>query len=387
VESLYQDQLKPYGRLLRKRLTERGAADGLLSSDTGLSHLHSICARSPWLHIQPAQGGEWIALLVHANDDFVDVYSPVDVYPSSLWQTAAEYFEALTDEEAKLPGGRFSCAECLVARRLPFLEGYSLGKVAHFVQLAISQKKILGYGPGSILPYARSQSRVKDEAAQRRILLAATDDAQELPLATWEDVRCNMNEILELHSGPGEPVPLSGIKRIFRVTYNRELSETALGHAKLSELLQDSRLNGICTVRLLDTGYFVIPTPLKDPQEESTHASQSSIDLDSCDRTPCAQDEDCDWTPGEWVVHNTFLHAQRLHRHPVRRSRSAEAKLRQTTRPCVWANHPETGTNVSSLPEEFRSLGFVVHNTFIDVAPASSLSQMSPRSTSVPRSQ
>ena len=54
-------------------------------------------------------------------------------------------------------------------------------------------------------------------------------------------------------------VPLSNIKRLFRMQYQTELSETALGHSKLSELLQDSCLEGICTVRLLEHGYFVIP--------------------------------------------------------------------------------------------------------------------------------
>lgn len=38
-----------------------------------------------------------------------------------------------------------------------------------------------------------------------------------------------------------------------------ELSETSLGHAKLSELFQDARLRNICTVRLHGHGYVVVP--------------------------------------------------------------------------------------------------------------------------------
>lgn len=38
-----------------------------------------------------------------------------------------------------------------------------------------------------------------------------------------------------------------------------ELSETALGHSKLSELLQDPRLEDICNVRLHGHGYVVVP--------------------------------------------------------------------------------------------------------------------------------
>lgn len=309
VAGLYEDQLKPYGRLLRKRLVERGDVQ-LSSNDAGLAHLRSVCARSSKLHIQPAQGGEWIALFVDATADFVDVYCPEDRYPAALWRAAARYFESLDDADAKLPGGRFSCAECLLARQLPFLEGYSLGKVSHIVQLAISQKKILGYGNGCIVPYERSQSRLKEQAAQQRILFASDEDAQELPSASWAEVLVHMTEILGLQAGGvGEQVPLSSVKRIFRVQHRLELSETALGHAKLSELLQDPKLGGICTVRLLDTGYFVIPL-LKDSQEEST---QASSDVESSDWS--SQDES---VPGQWVIHNTFLHAK-----PLRESRRA----------------------------------------------------------------
>jgi len=49
------------------------------------------------------------------------------------------------------------------------------------------------------------------------------------------------------------------MKRIFRSRYHLELSETSLGYAKLSELLQDPRLNDICTVRLQGHGYVVVP--------------------------------------------------------------------------------------------------------------------------------
>jgi len=39
-----------------------------------------------------------------------------------------------------------------------------------------------------------------------------------------------------------------------------ELSETALGYSKLSELLKDTRLQDICTVQLRDQGYVVVPS-------------------------------------------------------------------------------------------------------------------------------
>merc|ERR1711990_576143 len=69
--------------------------------------------------------------------------------------------------------------------------------------------------------------------------------------------------------GQSNQVPLSNIKRIFRSQFELELSETALGHSKLSEMLQDDRLQDICTVRLLEQGYFVIPTLARQSDCES----------------------------------------------------------------------------------------------------------------------
>jgi len=262
VQSLYEDELKPYGRILRKRLLDQGKVLGLGSNEAGLAHLRAACEPMKDLRIEPAQGGEWVALLVNKHVEFVDVYSPVDVYPRDLWAQASVYFDQLDDAECVFPSGRFSCAACLMDRKLPFLAGYSLGKVCHIVQLAISQKKLLGYGNLGVVPYARSQSKVKDQAACQKAMLSPGDDpGSENAFATWRSLRRHMIDILGLDVNPaGEPVPLSNIKRLFRIKFNIEVSETALGHSKLSELFLDERLGDICTVRLLETGYFVVPS-------------------------------------------------------------------------------------------------------------------------------
>jgi len=83
--------------------------------------------------------------------------------------------------------------------------------------------------------------------------------------------RLKLREILDSARLRGtDQVPLSNIKRLFRSLYQMELSETALGRSKLTELLQDPRFNDICTVQLQDRGYAVVPvypdqtTPLND---------------------------------------------------------------------------------------------------------------------------
>jgi len=84
-----------------------------------------------------------------------------------------------------------------------------------------------------------------------------------MSLATWDVVRRCLQEILEEASEPGQgaaTIPLSNIKRLFRSRYQIELSETALGHSKLSELLQDERFADICTVQLQGHGYIVVQT-------------------------------------------------------------------------------------------------------------------------------
>jgi len=81
-----------------------------------------------------------------------------------------------------------------------------------------------------------------------------------LPLATWETAReiicCLLNDSSVWREGA---VPLSNMKRLFRSRFGVELSETALGHSKLSELFQDARMNDVCEVQLRGHGYLVFP--------------------------------------------------------------------------------------------------------------------------------
>jgi len=261
VTSLYDDELKPYGRILRKRLSERAIAAGSAASgEPDLAALRAACVASSWLNVESEDGGEWSALLVSCESKFVDVYNPVDSYPEAMWAAAAMYFQGLSGDEAVLPGGRYSCAQSLVERKLPFLLEYTLGQMCHIVQLAISQRKCLGYLNGGITPYSHSHSKIKDSAAAEQSSCAHAACVSDLTLASWETARVYLRTILSESMKSGTvSVPLSNIKRIFRSQFSTELSETSLGHSKLSELLQDSKLSDICTVRLLEQGYFVVP--------------------------------------------------------------------------------------------------------------------------------
>mmetsp|Transcript_7024 Transcript_7024/g.20711 ORF Transcript_7024/g.20711 Transcript_7024/m.20711 type:complete len:518 (-) Transcript_7024:447-2000(-) len=258
IESLYDDQLRPYGRILRKRLGEHAQLAGAGAVDVDIKQLRALCEACPWLSVQAEEGGDWSALLRTRPLSFIDVYSPTDLYPRELWRAASAYFESLDVEHMVLPGGRYSCAQVLLSRSLPLLRGRTLGQVCHIVQLAISQKKLLGYLNGAVVPYARSQSMIKERCAERQ--RPCTSAARGTSgVATWEMVRTCLQDLFRGMEPGACSMPLSNVKRLFRSRFHAELSETALGHAKLSEMLQDQRLRDICTVRLQGHGYVVLP--------------------------------------------------------------------------------------------------------------------------------
>lgn len=263
VETLYNDELKPYGRLLRKRLHELASRAGV-SADVDSKTIRSFCQSCEWLNVQDEEGGEWVALLKGRSAIFVDFYSPIDMYPAELWRAVSSYFESLDDSNMVLPGGRYSCAQTLASRNLSFLSGFTLGQVCHIVQLSISQKKILGYLNGAVVPYGRSQSMLKERCAQRQRPCSNTVRGVG-PLVDWCRMRTCLREILESMAPGASSIPLSNMKRLFRAKFHVELSETALGHSKLSELLQDPRLSDLCSVRLQGHGYVVVPVSLSPP--------------------------------------------------------------------------------------------------------------------------
>jgi len=259
VESLYRDGMKPYGRLLKKRLVELAHLSGRGCAERDMHSLRAACEASPYLAVLDGEGGDWAALLPGAPEAFVDVYSPHDCYWPELWTSLAAYLSGSEGVELILPGGRYSCAQVLVQRRLPCLAGYSLGQVSHIVQLAISQKKLLGYLNGNVVPYGRSQSMVKDRSAQRQRPCESSSSrrSKSTAFATWDIMRPCLQQLLSVQGG--QAMPLSNLKRLFRVRFNVELSETALGHAKLSECLQDPRVCDLCDVKLQGQGYIIIP--------------------------------------------------------------------------------------------------------------------------------
>jgi len=266
VASLYEDGLRPFGRLVRKRLGEIASSRGESPVDGDLGRLRRACEECCSLLVELGEGSEWSALLVGREMEFVDVYNSEDVYPEALWVCMKDYFKCIDEDGGSLPGGRYSCAQTLLSCELPALQGFSLGQVCHIVQLAMTEKKLLGYLDGTIAPYERSNSMIKDTAAERCI---GSSISQQIPLASWASVRSCMVEVLDSALRKGKKqVPISTLKRLFRSRFHVELSETALGYTKLSDLLQDQVFSDICSVKLLEVGYVLLPRKESFAQHE-----------------------------------------------------------------------------------------------------------------------
>jgi hypothetical protein len=70
-------------------------------------------------------------------------------------------------------------------------------------------------------------------------------------MASWEDTRACLWELLNRAESRGNPglIPVPNVKRLFRSQFQLELSETALGHSRLQDLLHDDKLRDICEVQ------------------------------------------------------------------------------------------------------------------------------------------
>lgn len=296
VRSLYADNLEPFGRILLRRIRERhpaisrnGNVDDAPLVDP--KHLHKICKVCPGVVAKEVDGNEITVWLLDQPAIFVDVCSPIDPYPQSLWTAASAYFNGLRGNEILLPGGRYACAYALAVRGLSWLSALSLGEICHVVQLAVSQRKLLGYIDGNMVPYNHSEESVKEHCAvYQRPFCNPTKKLVNtpFPVATWEEARACLSAILRTTSIPEiGGITVSNVKRIFRSRFGLDLSETALGYSRLSELLQDTRLEDICAVEMSGAGQFIIrPRPRFFRQRHAHQVERGAVYPSHCPPSP-----------------------------------------------------------------------------------------------------
>merc|ERR1719161_566155 len=96
---------------------------------------------------------------------------------------------------------------------------------------------LLGYYQGNLVPYQLSDDRKKK--CNAKMLRPTQIQPGEQYVQSWNQVGDLLDRLVEQNNGA---VQLSSLKALFRKVFKMELSESALGHAKLSEFVQDPRL-------------------------------------------------------------------------------------------------------------------------------------------------
>mmetsp|Transcript_38055 Transcript_38055/g.89044 ORF Transcript_38055/g.89044 Transcript_38055/m.89044 type:complete len:563 (+) Transcript_38055:225-1913(+) len=288
IESLYTDRVKPWGRILRKRLVERQflkTGGRCTKGREQLMHqifmetegVESVCRKNSRLRVfmdETGEVGDWSVELVDCSPMFVDVHSPVDVYPEEMWEAARAFFQSPAGQDLVLPKSRYDCACYLAGLELAWLAQRTLGEVCHIVQLCISQKKLLGQKRGCLVAFEKSDSKAKEQRAVELLPCKDSNNTQmAVSVATWDTLAEGLQRVLMKN----QHIPLATLKQTFESTQNMKLSETALGYSKLSELLQDDHLKHVCQLQRESKGYFLVPsgaleiaTPPLQPESKKT---------------------------------------------------------------------------------------------------------------------
>jgi len=209
--------------------------------------------------------------------------------------------------------------------------------VCHIVQLAITQRNILGYRDGNVVPYFQSEAVLKQQSAfLQQPAWSLKKDKMEV--ANFTQARECLRAILE--NAPDGEVPLPNVKRLFRSRFNVELSETALGASRISELLQGSDFSDICSMCARGNTYMVVRNKYSKGSADLARASSPEQGAEAEQEDAVVQ-EACDVMdePSFWqaFAERTFIHFKASPATPARRSRSLPKDL-GSGRHSDWSN-------------------------------------------------
>jgi hypothetical protein len=245
--------------MLRKRLYDQLVVD--LRTDAvhvDTCSLLSICKSSHQITVQTEERGDWSALLTDQNADFVDVYNPHDdMYPEEMWEEFGSFCEGAGSDSISLPGGRFACAEELRKCGLSSFTNRSLGELCHIVELGV-KKRIIGYDKnGHVVPFRHSLLMEKERLADQQVGIPGVAEGtnSQVRVVGLEEARECLKQLLREQTAGFLPLP--NVKRLFLSRFHVTLSETAFGHSRVSDLLQDEQFNDAFTVEWRGSGYVV----------------------------------------------------------------------------------------------------------------------------------
>lgn len=249
VWSLLQDDLQPCVRVLLKRIRERAAdslaeARGLPKGSVDLNEtpfidakvLRKACMHCWDLVVESKEATEYSVMPRGAQRTYIDVCSQVDKYSAEMWEEFGAYLSTLSAEDLGKPTGRYECARVLMQKDLPFFQGFSLGAVCHVVHLAVCTRRLLGYSKGALVPHKFCDAVLKETCALK---LTPLGDGSTGRWATWDDLVPNLVTLLGMEEAG---ISISNVKPYYQSHFQAELSETALGHKRLQDVLQDPRV-------------------------------------------------------------------------------------------------------------------------------------------------
>lgn len=144
VQSLYADELKPWGWMLRTRCGE------MLGQPVDFDKLRRVAKSSPRLNFR-AHGGKWWVMLADRAASFVDFKSAEDPFLPETWDAFVALMAGSWRRSIpRTAAGHFPLACALHRVKLPFLAGLSLGRVCHLVELAGKQGRFANCARGRI---------------------------------------------------------------------------------------------------------------------------------------------------------------------------------------------------------------------------------------------
>lgn len=245
INSLYDDRIEPGMGVLRRRLKEQ--TEQLFQVDKLIPVLKQM---SHDVQLIPKQSGacEPDVRLRARPADFVDPTDPEDRYAPHVYAGLEEHLQLISaaDPELQFRGGRYGMAFQL--KDQPFFRGLCLGEIAHVLQLSLA-KKIVGYRKGGTLVYHPYSDATKKIQAQQAALQAAEPDCGPKTITEWAEMRWAIQRLwCENEQYATKGVLLSFLKGIIEERFGMQLSESAFHHDKLSDLLSDPQMAGICTV-------------------------------------------------------------------------------------------------------------------------------------------
>lgn len=248
LESLYKDQMKPEGKYVKGRLKENKAPELLQRSYIEQYKKHPDLFRVEkqagegedpliWLVEEPVWFKGWVQM-----DDTSD-----DHYDADMWQALETYLE----EGRTFGGGRYGMSRDLAAKKLDFLEPYSLGEICQIVQIAIERKLVV---------YHKKTLKSLAAAMAGNIPSEKNDDGEE-EIGDMDQLLRVTFRMLKKHK---QGVRLDRLKMQFREECSCKLNEMVFGCTKLIDVFRMEPLAS--AFNLVNEAKF-ISLQRKDPSE------------------------------------------------------------------------------------------------------------------------